>query len=44
MENNIIEFVTVLHAEGQAESESIKELNELQLALVGGGMAEVVGG
>ena len=44
MESNILEVVVVREAEVQGEKDKVRELSDLQLAFVGGGMAEVVAG
>jgi hypothetical protein len=44
VENNILESIAVEQAAGRREGETIKELTDLQLTFVGGGIAEVVPG
>jgi hypothetical protein len=43
MENHIAETIAIEKVSLEANSEAIRELNDLQLSLVGGGIAELVG-
>ncbi len=43
MENNLIEAVAIEQTTVQANTDAIRELNDLQLSFVGGGIAELVG-
>jgi hypothetical protein len=43
MQNNLLEDVAVDKTIGDAELNALRTLNELQLASVGGGIAELVG-
>jgi hypothetical protein len=44
MEMNVLENVVVSEVAIQREKDSLRELSDLQLALVGGGIADVVAG
>jgi len=43
MENHIVETAAIEQTSLQANSDAIRELNDLQLSFVGGGIAELVG-
>ena len=43
MENNLVEAVAIEQTTVQAKNDAIRELNDLQLSFVGGGIAELVG-
>ena len=43
MENHILETAAVEQTSLQANNDVVRELNDLQLSFVGGGIAELVG-